>query len=168
MSQTTASPRPITQRPLDLGLAVVFSVFAVTSLVFDMMTALDIPLQGSTNPLAQATLSYATTVDPLLLQNPLFLRLMCVVSAFVMGPFYLVLVYALVKSRPWIRLPSIVYASAILYSMVIYLGVELLGDTPPLNLPAFLGATLPYVIAPLVLLVRMWPERPFDAPNPPD
>jgi hypothetical protein len=42
----------------------------------------------------------------MLVANPRFLQAGAGVSALVSGPFYLVLIYAFVKGRDWIRLPA--------------------------------------------------------------
>lgn len=145
-------PRPdLTTRLL----AYTFFAFAATSLLFDRAAALDWVGPDVGDPFGRALWWYGSRFDPLVAQNPLFLRTMSTISAFVFGPFYLLLGWALLKQRRWIRLPAIVYAAVMLYSMVVHTVVEIWGDLPPPNMLVFVGTYAAYVIAPAVLLRRM-------------
>lgn len=146
---------PLRKRPFDFVLVVFFVVFATTSFVFDAQTALDVDLRTSTSLPGRMNLMFAEAADPLLLDPPLFSRVICGISAFVYGPFYLVMTFAFVKGKNWIRLPAIAYAATILYSLVVWFGVEFWGDVRPTNLVMFWAAYLPYVLVPLALLYRM-------------
>ena len=153
--------RPWYRHPIDLVLVVSFAGFFVTSVVFDRLAALDLVRADSSDPIARALWQYGAAYDPLVAQNPVFLRVMSWISAFVFGPFYLVLVYALVRRRTWIRVPAIIYASCILYSMIVHVVVELMWPEPPPDLVVFAFVYGAYAIAPTLLLVRMAPDRPF-------
>jgi hypothetical protein len=147
------------RRPLDLVLIVTFLGFALTSFVFDPYTALDVDLAGSSSPPARMIHAFAAGVDPLLLHPPLFLRVMVAISVVVLGPTYLLLAYGLWRERDWIRAPSIAYASVKIYSMIVYLAVALLGDTRPRDHLLFFATYLPYLAAPILLLVRLRRRR---------
>ena len=88
--------------------------FAATSFLFDRAAAMDTVGPDSADPFGRALWMYGMRFDPLVAENPLFLRLMSGISAFVFGPFYVVLAWGLVKGRNWIRMPTIVWASAML------------------------------------------------------
>lgn len=139
----------------------VFAVsFASTSLLFDRMAAIEPgPLAPASGGLRGIFYWWGSTYDPLIVLNPLWLQIMSGVSAFVFGPFYVALAYALLRRREWIRWPAIVYAAVMLYSMVVFLGVHTFGEPRPTVpwLVALLYA--PYVLFPLVLLRRMVPRR---------
>lgn len=135
--------------------------FAATSLIFDRIAALECgPLQPADSGPKALFYWWATTYDPLIAANPLWLQIMSGVSAFVFGPFYAWLAASLLRGRA-VRGPAIVYASVMLYSMVVFLGVHAFGELrPPVPwLVALLYA--PYVLFPLVLLWRFLP-RPYD------
>ena len=107
---------------------------------------------------------YAHNCDPLFLTPPVWMRLAAGLSGFVYGPFYLLLVFALIKGKNWIRLPSVMYATAIsVITGVIVFGAEFLeGPQWRCQDPAkFLAFNLPYVIIPLLLLIRMRKPMPF-------
>ena len=85
-------------------------------------------------------------------------------SGFVYGPFYLLLVYALIKGKNWIRLPAVMYATAIsVLTGIVVFGVEFFGEPAwrCQNPAKFLAFNLPYVIVPILLLVRMRKPLPF-------
>ena len=147
---------PIRERRLDMVLAVIFGFFAFTSLTMDILTGLNVNLLETWYPLAKPVYDYAVLADPLLIVNPPALQVMCGISAFIFGPFTLWLVRALWVGDRRIRIPAIVYASAITYSMPVYFFIEFMSATPPTHLPIFFGATLPYLIFPVVLLWHMW------------
>jgi hypothetical protein len=92
------------------------------------------------------------------------------------GSFYLVLVYAIVRGRDWIRLPAVFYAGMVVMGTGVYLAVGLLGDAPLFHLACgpdsrydytFVNAAkslaynLPYALTAVLLVVRVWREHPF-------
>src|SRR5450830_1803223 len=95
---------------------------------------------------------------------PVWMRLVTGLSAFVYGPFYLVLVFAIVRGRNWIQLPAVIYATMIsVITGVIVFGVEFFGEPQykTHNPVKFLAFNLPYVVIPLILLARMRKPEPF-------
>ena len=84
------------------------------------------------------------------------------IDAFVFGTFYLVLVYAFVRQRNWIRLPALLFASAMFYSVVVYVLMEAFSEhAEQTNLPMVLLIGSPYTLMPLLLVYRMWKPNPF-------
>ena len=154
---------PLRERPGDWLFVLAFSFFAFSSFFSDSLVARGIPLAAdSPSVWARANYWYAAGTDPHLLDPPLALRLQTALSAFVFGPFYVLLVYAFVTARDWIRMPAIAYAAAMTYGMAIFLGGEFLGPHPPTNLGRFLAFNAPYLVIPLLLAVRMRHARPFS------
>lgn len=159
---------PLSARRLDLAFAVIFVLFAVTSGISDAIPTLGIEFApDSPNPLARANYWYAVDCDPLFMHPPFWMRLVTGLSAFVYGPFYLVLAWALITGRNWIQLPAVIYATMIssLTGIVVF-GVEFFGEpqwqTP--NPGKFLAFNTPYVVLPLLLLIRMRKPLPFTRP----
>jgi len=154
---------PLGERPRDWLFVIAFSFFAFSSAFSDAVVARGVPLApDSPSFWARANWWYASGTDPVLLQAPIGLKVQVAISAFVFGPFYLLLVYAFVAGRDWIRMPAIVYVSAMTYGMVLLFGAEFLGDLPPTNVPKFLAFNLPYLVVPLLLGYRMRGPRPFS------
>ncbi len=66
-----------------------------------------------------------------MMANPRFVQLSVgLISALLFGGFYLVLSYAFVRGREWIRLPAIFGAGMVVRETGLYLTVLLLGDAP--------------------------------------
>ena len=150
---------PLRQRPLDLILVACFALFAFTSLVMEMYIVFDVDLRNpGDDPFAQAWALYCRW-DPIFLDTPPWLRLMCAIDGFVFGPFYLVLIWALVREREWIRLPALLYVAAIVYSTLVYFGYEFWVEAERANMLMVILVNVPYTIMPIILGVRMWPSR---------
>ena len=154
---------PLRERKLDQLLIFGFLTFAFTSFCFDRLAATHADLEQVDSFFARYLVEYGRAVDPLVLANPLWLRIMSGISAFLMGPFYLIMVRAFVRGDERIRIPALVYVCAIAYSLVVHLGVEFLGDIKPLNLPVFWATYAPYMVVPLLLAWRMRHPHPFSA-----
>ncbi|QTX05935.1 EXPERA domain-containing protein [Agromyces archimandritae] len=156
---------PLRKRPIDIAFAIVFTLFIVTSCIADMVPTLGIDFnQPSSNPIVNANYWYAEGTDPLFQNPPVWMRIVTGLSAFVYLAFYLVLVPALIRGWNWIQLPAVIYATMIAsITGIIVFGVEFFGEpewvTP--NPAKFLAFNLPYVLIPLLLLVRMRKPLPF-------
>ena len=167
---------PLRERKRDWFFIIAFSSFALTSFLADAVNAI---LKPDPNWYFMARMvheHYARGTDPLLIANPRFLQTGTALSAFVFGPFYVMMVYAFVRGRNWIRVPAIFYAGMIVESVILYLSTAIYGDLPlfrqidphtvfdvkALNLGKVLGFNMPYAIIPLLLVARMWRDKPFS------
>ncbi|KAH3757418.1 integral membrane protein [Pelomyxa schiedti] len=104
---------------------------------------------------------YARNFDPVLLARPPWWRMTIWLDVLYFGPFYLFAIYAFYKGREWIRVPSLFWAGIMFANVSIILGEEFMGPnkTPA---PLFvLGLNLPWLLTPLVMIVRMWNDHPF-------
>ncbi len=152
-------------RPIDIVFAVVFSLFIVTSCISDMLPTLGVDFsRPNGNFFVDSNWWYAHDTDPLFMHPPTWMRIVTGLSAFVYLAFYLLLVPALVRGWNWIQLPSVIYATMIAgVTGIIVFGVEFFGEpewqTP--NPAKFLAFNLPYVLVPILLLVRMRKPLPF-------
>jgi EXPERA (EXPanded EBP superfamily) len=164
-------PPPITatlrlrDRPIDIFFVVIFSAFTVTSLISDLLPTIGVDISHpSANFFVNSNWWYAHDTDPLFMSPPAWMRIVTGLSAFVYMPFYVVLVTSLVRGWNWVQLPSVIYATMIAsITGLIVFGVEFFGEpqwlTP--NPAKFLAFNLPYVLVPLLLLVRMRRPLPF-------
>ncbi len=153
------------ERPVDLGFVLVFSAFTITSIISDMLPTLGVDISHpSSNPIVSSNYWYAHDTDPLFMDPPTWMRICTGLSAFVYLPFYVLLVIALVRGWNWIQLPAVIYATMIVtLTGIVIFGVELFGE-PAWVTPRpgkFLAFNLPYVLLPLLLLVRMRKPDPF-------
>lgn len=152
-------------RPIDIFFMVVFTLFIITSCIADMVPTLGIDFnQPSANPIVNANYWYAEGTDPLFQNPPVWMRIVTGLSAFVYMLFYIVLVIALARGWNKIQLPSVIYATMISsITGIIVFGVEFFGE-PQFRTPnpvKFLSFNLPYVIIPIILLIRMRKPLPF-------
>ncbi len=154
---------PLRRRPFDAFLVFWFCLFAVSSLVYEQFIVFGVDLGTTTDIFGRSWYWYARSFDPIFLDTPLWLRIMCGIDAYVFGPFYLVLIYAFVRSRNWIRVPALLYGSAIVYSTAVYFGFEFLDETnrAHANLWGVFVVNIPYTIIPLLLMWRMRHAEPF-------
>ncbi len=145
--------RPLRERPVDLFFVVVFSCFICTCILFDALNALDVSISDtSSNALARLLYQhYAKDTDLLVVANPFWVQLQLWVSAFLFAPFSACAIYALIKGRDWIHIPAIAFASAMTYSLILYLGAQF---SAPYVSPApvkILAFNLPYAIVAIAL-----------------
>jgi len=155
---------PLRARPFDAILVFWFALFAVSSLVFEPFIVFDVDLSTTTDLFGRTWYWYARSFDPIFLDTPIWLRIMCGIDAFVFGPFYLVLIYALSRARNWIRLPALLYGAAIVYSTLVYFGYEVLdpSNRAQANLVAVFLVNIPFTIVPILLLWRMRTAPAFE------
>lgn len=144
------SERPRLEWPDTMVIATLVA-FAATSLLFDRAAALDLVAPDSADPFGRALHWYGLRYDPLVAANPLFLRVMSGISAFVFGPFYLWAARALWRGDRRLVVPALLYAAAMIYSMVVHMVVELRHDVPPPSVALLVLIYLPYVVLPLAL-----------------
>lgn len=151
---------PLAQRPQDRWLALAFVSFACTSVFVDRLAALDVDFCADQR-MWGALCWYGRNLDPLFLANPQWLRVMSGISAFVFGPMYLVLAWAVWRGVEAARVPTIAWAVALLYSMGVHVWMEFFGDFPPPRPGVLAGIYLPYVVVPVWALWRMRGRHPF-------
>ncbi|MBS1685781.1 MAG: DUF2781 domain-containing protein [Bacteroidetes bacterium] len=156
---------PLRERKFDYFFIVMFSLFFITSMISDLWpTILGNLDPNSTNVFVQMNYGYAKDCDPLFLTPPIWMRFVTGLSAFVYGPFYLVLVWAFIRGYNRIQVPAIIYGTAIsVITGVIVFGVEFFGEPEwrCQNPAKFLPLNTPYVLLPILLMIRMRKELPF-------
>lgn len=156
---------PLRERKIDIFFLVIFSLFIVTSLISDLLPTLGVDFsRPSDNFFVNSNYWYAHDADPLFLHPPVWMRLVTGLSAFVYPVFYVLLVISIVRGWNWIQLPSVIYATAIaVITGVVVFGVEFFGEPEfqTQNPVKFLAFNLPYVLIPILLLIRMRKPMPF-------
>jgi hypothetical protein len=109
--------------------------------------------------------AYGRTFDPILIARPPWWKATIWIDVLFFGPFYAVAIYAFIKGKEWIRIPSIIYASVIMTNVMIILSEEIFGPhaSPQLGIVLLLNA--PWLLIPAFLIWRMWrSEHPFSEP----
>ncbi len=86
--------------------------FALTSIVFEAYIVFDIDLASTLHSAVDVPgwlwHFYASQFDPVFLDPPPLLRLMCALDMFVFGPFHVLCAVALVRRQSWIHIPSLI------------------------------------------------------------
>ncbi len=153
-------------RKFDYLFIAFFSWAFTTCIISDAIPTLGIvESPHSSNILARWNYSYASVNDPLFLHPPVWMRFVTGLSAFVYAPFYLLLVFSIIKGKEWIQLFAVIYGTLIAgITGVIVFGVEFFGE-PQWRTPhpwSFLAFNSPYVVIPLILIIRMRKPLPFQ------
>jgi hypothetical protein len=133
-------------------------------MISDMIPTLYGDLHADGGTFMKMNYDYAVNNDQLFLHPPVWMRFVTGLSAFVYGPFYLVLVCAFIKGWNRIQVPAIMYGTAIaVITGVVVFGVEIWGEPEQrcLDLAKFLPYNTPYVLIPILLIIRMRKENPF-------
>lgn len=168
------APIPLRKRPGDLPIVLFFAVnlLFITYMVDLEQLVVSNPAHFS-YPLwppgfvIDVVHRYARAYDPLILARPVWWKMTIWIDALFFGPFYALGLFAFTRGRDWIRIPSIIYGSAIITVVIIILGEELAGPhaTPHPYVVLLLNA--PWILIPLYLIVRMGVNpRPFSEPAP--
>ena len=176
MTSTTASasaaetPKsanlPLTKRPIDIVFIVIFGIMIITCIISDSVEGLGLDqVAHSSNILVQLNYTYSSQNDPLYQAHPVWLRFISGTSAFIYSWFYIILIISLVKGWNRIQIFAVIYATMIISLTAIPIfGDEFFGPagqvTPhPI---VFLLYNGPYVLFPLILLLRMRKPLPFQ------
>ena len=167
------SPIPLSERRID-ALFVAFFVLNIgfityqvdlEQLVIDDPRAFEYPLWPPA-PVVDLVHWWGEHFDPVLMARPPWWRATIWIDALFFGPFYAFAIYAFLRGKDWIRLPSIIWASVLMTNVTIILFEELVGPhaTPARGL--VLLANLPWLLVPTGLIARMWrSEHPFTRPG---
>jgi hypothetical protein len=119
-------------------------------------------------PLVDLIHNYGKALDPLLLARPVWWKATIWIDALFFGPFYAVALYAYIRGRDWIRMPTVVWASVLMTNVTIILFEEVAGPSATPQLPLVILLNLPWLLVPIAALVRMWRnEHPFTEPAAP-
>jgi hypothetical protein len=158
---------PLRRRPLDIILLVylVFNLFAITYL-FDIEQIVIPDTSHFTYPawppraIVDLGHWWGQNLDPLEFARPVWWRATIWIDALLFGPYYAFAIFAFIKGKSWIRMPSIIYASVMLTNVTIIMSEEIWGPYATPHLASVIGANAAWVIAPILLLIRNWRE-PF-------
>jgi hypothetical protein len=162
-----SSVLPLRKRPLDIIILLYFLFNLVfISYFFDLEQVVIPDASNFSYPvwpprfIVDLSHWWGRTVDPLLFARPVWWRATIWIDVLLFGPYYVLAIYAFIKGRNWIRVPSLVYASVMLTNVTIILSEEIWGPHATSNLPAVVGANASWVIIPLAVIWRMRKE-PF-------
>lgn len=153
---------PLGERRGDIFFVVIFLAFAFTSFFSDAWHALGLLTEDMF--WGRANLWYGEFAgDAYFLADHQYLRIGTGISGFIYGPFYLLLSFAFLKGKNWIRPMALVYVGAMLHGMIEYISWEYWIGPAPTETMIFWAFNGPYALVPVLLGVRMWKPDPFSA-----
>lgn len=168
--QSREASRPLRERKLDLVIVGWFAinlVFVVYTFDVEQIAIADphdftYPVWPPA-PFVDAIHFWGHNYDPLLIARPSWFRTLIWLDIILFGPFYAAAIFAFVKARRWIRLPAVIWATAMLVHLAVILIEQVIGPYPAPNLPMTFAVYGSYVVLPLLVLWRVWPESFFAA-----
>jgi hypothetical protein len=154
---------PLSKRPGDIAILVFFviNILVITYIVDVEQLVIPDP-SNFTYPLWPPPAAvdlihwWGRTFDPVLMARPAWWKVTIWIDSLFFGPFYIVGIYAYIKGKEWIRIPSIIYASTLLTNVLIILGEEIYGIHATPQLPIVVLANLPWLLFPIYIIYRMW------------
>jgi hypothetical protein len=162
-------PIPLSRRPWDIAFLVFFLVnlcfityiVDLEQLIIANPAHFTYPLWPPA-PLVDLVHNYARAHDPLVLARPPWWKMTIWFDALFFGPFYAFSIYAYIRGRDWIRIPSLLYGASIITIVCIILSEEQGGPHAAPNFPFVLLLNLPWLIFPALIVLRMArAEHPF-------
>ncbi len=106
---------------------------------------------------------WGRTFDPLLMARPVWWKMTIWMDALGFGPFYAVAIYAFIRGREWIRLPTIIWASVMMTNVAIIMSEEMGGPHATPHPAIVWAANLPWLLVPIAAIIRMArAEHPFS------
>jgi hypothetical protein len=166
-------PIPLARRRFDLIPIAFFAVnlLFITYVVSLEQIAIDDPSSFAPPiwppaPALQVIHWYERSFDPLLLARPAWYRATIWLDVLVFGPFYACALYAWIRGRDWIRLPSIMWASIMFTNVFIILFDELKGIHAAPHPAAVVASNAAWLLMPFAVVARLWRgEHPFTEPE---
>ncbi len=108
--------------------------------------------------------SYGRSLDPLQLARPPWWKATIWLDALLFGPYYAVALYAFIKGKNWIKIPSIIWASILMTNVIIILSEEFFGPSATPHPVIVFLLNLPWLLFPLGMIARMsLKEKPFTS-----
>jgi hypothetical protein len=105
---------------------------------------------------------WGNNFDPLQRLRPMWWQATIWLDVILFGPFYLAAIFAFIKGKEWIRIPTFLIMSILFTNVFIICSEEIAGPTPALNMPLVLLANAPWFLFPVFLIWKMWKnEHPF-------
>ena len=109
---------------------------------------------------------WGNTFDPLQSARPVWWKATIWLDVILFGPYYSAAIYAFIKGKDWIRIPTFIIMPILFTNVFIICSEEIWGSTPALNLPLVLLANAPWFLFPIFLVWKMWKNpNPFTRPG---
>jgi hypothetical protein len=166
---STPPPLPLSKRPLDWALLGFFAInlgfityiVDVEQLIIDDPSRFTYPMWPPAR-LVDLIHWWGRTFDPALMARPVWWKATIWIDSLFFGPFYAIAIYAYIKGRAFIRMPSVIWAAVMMTNVTIILAEEMWGAHATPERGMVLLANLAWLVFPVLVLYRMWSrEQPF-------
>lgn len=148
--------KPLFKRPIDLALVAFFVITVLYGVLFSLPEGLGVPVApDSPWPPLRALHEWAVAEEPAHLDPPPNLIAALWFDGLFQAPVLLFVMVGLVRQRAWVRPLGLFYAGAAVTNMFFYFTQTFLGPHPPPNVGYYLAFNLPWLIAPMVLALRL-------------
>ena len=152
--------KSILKRPFDLALIAFFSVSVLYGFLFSLPEGLGVPVApDSPWPPLRALYDWAVLEEPAHLAPPPSLIASCLFDGFFQAPALVAIIYGLVRLPAWLRPLVLLYTGAAVTNMFFYFTQTFLGPHPPLNTAYYLAFNLPWLLAPMILGLRVYSAK---------
>jgi hypothetical protein len=150
----------ILRRPLDLALALFFSLSVVYGFLFSLPEGLGVPVAADSPwPPLRALHGWAVAEEPAHLDPPPNLIAACLFDGLFQAPALLFVIIGLIREARWLRTLALFYSGAAVTNMFFYFVQTFLGPHPPPNTGYYLLFNLPWLLAPMILALRVLLRR---------
>jgi len=166
------NPIPLSQRRADIVILVFFfiNILFITYIV-DLESLVIPDPDNFTYPawpppfMVDVIHNYGRTIDPVLIARPVWWKMTILIDALFFGPYYVAAIYAFIKGKEWIRIPTFIYSSVLIANVLIILGEEFYGPHATSQPLIVFLLNAPWLFMPIFLIYRMWKNpHPFTAP----
>jgi hypothetical protein len=161
---------PLRERPLDIAFVVffAFNFFFITYIV-DIEQIMLPSLEGDwAYPLWPPRFFvdlihwYGSSFDPVQMARPPWWRATIWADSLFFGPYYGFAMYAFVKGKNWIRIPTFLWASSLITVVGVILFEETVGPYATPHTGMVYALNFPWIAFPTLAIARMWKsETPF-------
>src|SRR5215204_6380680 len=128
------APIPLSRRKLDVVFLIFFAInFGFITYIVDLeQLVIDDPARFTyplwpPAPFVDLVHWWGRTFDPVLLARPPWWRATIWIDSLLFGPYYAFAIYAFVKGKEWIRVPTIIWGSVMMTNVTIILFEEMVG-----------------------------------------
>ncbi len=161
---------PLRERPLDIAFVVffAFNFFFITYIV-DVEQIMLPSLEGDWEypiwpPRVFVDLIhwYGSSFDPVQMARPPWWRATIWTDSLFYGPYYGFAMYAFIKGKNWIRIPTFLWAASLITVVGVILFEETVGPYATPHTGMVYALNSPWVAFPALAIARMWKsETPF-------
>ncbi|KAL9645062.1 hypothetical protein ABK040_004554 [Willaertia magna] len=162
------SATSIFSRPLHLIFVLYFISHIPITIFFDAQPILS-PYIPQLYPTAVKEFMRTAWLEPfqdhLMMKLPTWFISFAFCEIFLQLPFFFFAVYAYINCKSWIRIPTIIYSTHVITTMIPILGVFLFDKEMKNHNPITLSVYSIYLVLPLLILIDAVVNGPFNVKN---